>query len=206
MHGFNIAPLRLALAGLLLTLALVAVRADPAKASLLFQGPMDGAQEVPPTPSAGTGTAIVVLNDAEDTAFISVSFSNLLGTQIDAHIHGPAVPGVDGPVVFPLPLGSFTTLPWALTPTDVTNLKAGLLYVNVHTDLHPGGELRGQLLPASVGGTVRFASGESEPVPASTARPGGSSFPFAPLAAAVAGVSLAAIAAGGWLLRTRLIH
>ena len=205
MRYLNIVPLRLALAVLVLATALFAYSADSAQASSLFRGEMDGAQEVPATPSAGTGTAIVVLNDAEDTAFVSVTFSNLLGTQIDAHVHGPAAPGVDGPVVFPLPLGSFSALPWALTPTDVTNLKAGLLYVNIHTDLHPGGEIRGQLLEASVGGTVRLASGESAAVPSDAGQPGGSSLPLATLIG-IATAAVAAVGAGGWFVRARLIR
>ena len=72
MRYLNIVPLRLALAVLVLATALFAYSADSAQASSLFRGEMDGAQEVPATPSAGTGTAIVVLNDAEDTAFVSV--------------------------------------------------------------------------------------------------------------------------------------
>ena len=65
-----------------------------------------------------------------------------------AHIHDGA-PGVNGPVVVPLnkkndhewtvPVGT------KLTAAQIESLKAGTLYVNVHTDAHKGGEIRGQL-------------------------------------------------------------
>jgi hypothetical protein len=32
----------------------------------------------------------------------------------------------------------------------VADLLAGLWYVNIHTDEHPGGEIRGQILPVGV--------------------------------------------------------
>ena len=37
----------------------------------------------------------------------------------------------------------------SLTPEQVTNLKAGKEYVNVHTQQNPGGEIRGQIKPAT---------------------------------------------------------
>jgi hypothetical protein len=33
-----------------------------------------------------------------------------------------------------------------LTAAQVDELKAGKMYVNVHTAAHPGGEIRGQLM------------------------------------------------------------
>ncbi|MEX0800911.1 MAG: CHRD domain-containing protein [Dehalococcoidia bacterium] len=206
MRYLNIVRLRLALAMLVLATALFAYSADSAEASSLFRAELDGAQEVPPTASPATGTATVVLNDAETMASITLAFtaSELLSPQIDAHIHGPAAPGVDGPIVFPLPTqGGFVGLPWPLTPADVANLKAGLLYINVHTVTNPGGEIRGQLLEASVGGTVEFADDQSGAVPAESGESsGGLSLP---LAGAIAGIAAAAVAtiAAGWYVRGR---
>jgi len=34
-----------------------------------------------------------------------------------------------------------------LTPDQMKEFKAGDLYVNVHSDAHPAGEIRGQLKP-----------------------------------------------------------
>lgn len=180
---------------LLAVAAVSAMSADSARADTVFIASLDGAQEVPPVATAGTGSATVVLNDAEDMALVSLSFSNLTSPQGDAHIHGPAAPGVDGPVVFGLPLGSFNDLPWALTPVDVANLKAGLLYVNVHTDLHPGGEIRGQLI-GFVGGIAEFPAGAGA-APVSESASDSGSFPYAAVAAAVA-LGGAALTLGWW--------
>ena len=35
----------------------------------------------------------------------------------------------------------------AVTSTDVANLQASTYYVDVHSSLHPEGEIRGQIVP-----------------------------------------------------------
>src|SRR5207245_2428523 len=72
-------------------------------------------------------------------------FSGLVAPQTAAHIHR-APPGVAGPIIVPLPLGSFTGFAAILSTADVANLLAGNLYVNVHSAAFPGGEIRGQLI------------------------------------------------------------
>ena len=53
---------------------------------------------------------------------------------------------MNGPIVFPLPLG--TVINHSLSPSvqQVIDLKAGQLYMNVHSSNFTGGEIRGQLL------------------------------------------------------------
>jgi hypothetical protein len=41
-----------------------------------------------------------------------------------------------------------------LTPTQVDEIKAGLWYVNVHSSVCPGGEIRGQVVPVVGGDTI----------------------------------------------------
>ena len=36
---------------------------------------------------------------------------------------------------------------WPVTAEDVTNLRIAYIYVNLHTDQNPGGEIRGNLTP-----------------------------------------------------------
>ncbi|MFX4740563.1 CHRD domain-containing protein, partial [Acinetobacter baumannii] len=74
----------------------------------------------------------------------SLAFNSLSSAQTDAHIHGPAAPGVSAAPVFPLPLGQISDFQIALTPSQVQDLKNGLLYVNVHSVNFPAGEIRGQ--------------------------------------------------------------
>lgn len=120
---------------------------------------MTGGNEVPPVVTTGTGTATVVLNAAQTQLSITCAFQNLVGVYSLSHIHGPAAPGVNAGVRWGFvgaPAGwvfsngnhdgTLTNfIATGVTPTDVTNLNAGLFYVNIHSDFRPGGEIRGQL-------------------------------------------------------------
>lgn len=125
----------------------------PAEAGILFSASLDGSQEVPPNVSTATGFGTVLLNDTEDMISVNLSFSGLSASAVAAHIHGPALPGVNAAVKFPLMLGSalgatsgtIAEQVFAITATDVTHLKNGLFYFNVHTTTFPGGEIRGQI-------------------------------------------------------------
>ncbi|HEY8249688.1 MAG TPA: CHRD domain-containing protein [Burkholderiales bacterium] len=107
---------------------------------------LTGAEEVPPVsvPGSGSGSFRV----AEDgTITGSVTTKDVQGTM--AHIHRGAK-GVNGPVIVPLDKNGDTyTAPAGrkLTPEQINDLKAGNLYVNVHTNRNKGGEVRGQLAP-----------------------------------------------------------
>lgn len=118
-----------------------------------YDARLDGAQEVPPNASPGMGRGQLWLNGAETEAHIYEEAAGLLGPITASHIHR-APPGVAGGVV--QPLGAFATHilnQWAIPPANVADLKAGLLYFNVHTTVFGGGEIRGQigLTPTSVG-------------------------------------------------------
>jgi hypothetical protein len=121
----------------------------------IFVASLTGTQEVPPNASTAKGTAVVILDAAETSAKVSLIFSGLSSGQLTgppggAHIHGPAAPGANAPILFPLsppnPNGPINEFTIALTPTQVDQLKNGLFYVNVHTTNFPAGEIRGQLL------------------------------------------------------------
>jgi hypothetical protein len=107
---------------------------------------LTGAEEVPPlkVPGSGSGSFRV----AEDgTISGSVTTKDVAGTM--AHIHRGAK-GANGPVIVPLDKNGDTySVPAGrkLTPQQIEDLKAGRLYVNVHTTRNKGGEVRGQLQP-----------------------------------------------------------
>jgi hypothetical protein len=54
--------------------------------------------------------------------------------------------GVNGPIVFNLPLGATKIGTWNYAEADEQSIISGLVYVNIHTALLGGGEIRGQLL------------------------------------------------------------
>jgi uncharacterized repeat protein (TIGR01451 family) len=123
-----------------------------------FFATLNGAQQVPPTNSTGTGTATLVLSADEKTARLSLNFSGLTSAQTDAHIHSPAAVGSNAAVLFPLPLGQISDFKIDLTPTQAQDLKNGLFYVNVHTTTFPSGEIRGQFQTSSSASSFQFGA------------------------------------------------
>jgi len=107
---------------------------------------LTGTEEVPPlsVPGKGSGSFRV----AEDgTISGSITTEGVEGTM--AHIHRGAK-GTNGPVIVPLDKkGDTYTVPAGrkLSEAQLKDLKAGNLYVNVHTARNKGGEVRGQLQP-----------------------------------------------------------
>jgi hypothetical protein len=112
----------------------------------LFTARLDNLQEVPTNNSTATGTGTVLLNDAETQITVNLSFTGLGSAQTAAHIHLAAHVGVNAPVTFNLGTGTITNMTFAVTPTQVAQLRAGLAYFNVHTANFTGGEIRGQIL------------------------------------------------------------
>ncbi len=119
-------------------------------ATKVFTAAMSGTSEVPPTASAGTGTATATLDTASGKLTWEVTYSGLTGPAMAAHIHGPAEAGKNAGVLVPLTgnLASPIKGSRVLTAAQAADLEAGKTYVNIHTAANKGGEIRGQLLPA----------------------------------------------------------
>ena len=124
--------------------------ASTAMAPRSFTAWLTGGQEVPPTTSLGNGNASVTL-DPNGMLHWTVSYQGLSGPATAAHFHGPATPGFNAGVVVNIG-GTTPANPMQgsaqLTPAQIADLVAGRWYVNVHTAANPGGEIRGQVVPA----------------------------------------------------------
>lgn len=123
-----------------------------------FLSALRGIHEVPPTPSAATGSGTVLLNPANRQLIAGITTAGIPG--IAAHIH-EAAPGVNGPIVIPLAetvtgIGIWTANV-VLTEPQFNALQAGNLYFNVHSSAFPNGEIRGQILPQTI--SLEFVSG-----------------------------------------------
>ena len=120
-----------------------------------FTAKFSAAQEVSEVNSNATGTGVFILTDAGLAYHITIE--GLKGNFAAAHFHNAPM-GVNGGVVRTL-TGDFTNFtasgvwtaldPEPLTPQLVKDLIAGNLYVNVHTDSFPSGEIRAQVHPSS---------------------------------------------------------
>jgi len=176
-----------------------AVTVLPASAALLtYDAILNGANENPAVPSAGTGIALVTYDDLARTLRVQVSFSGLTGTTTAAHIHCcVAAPGNVGvatrtPSFFGFPLGvtagtmdetydltlasswnpAFITA-WGGTPAGAeaklaSGLAAGEAYFNIHSSSSTGGEIRG-FLQACAPGTSNPCDTPTVPEPGTLA-------------------------------------
>lgn len=120
-------------------------------APVSFTVNLTGAQQAPPVQTNGTGKADLTYNSSSRVVTWSISYSGLSSAATMAHFHGPAAPGANGPVVIWLskqgtppvsPIKGEATL----TPAQADQFTSGMWYINLHTQDHPGGEIRGQVV------------------------------------------------------------
>ena len=149
---YRYTPLRRAASALVLLALGVTLGAGPAAAQA-YRTFLAGANEVPPVETSARGIVTADL----DGNVISVGgyFEDLTSDVVAAHIHQGAA-DENGPVLFPLVVtsseestaGRFETANNAFTldAGQLAALEVGNLYINVHTSMNPGGEIRGQLV------------------------------------------------------------
>ena len=140
---------------LVLVLACLASAAWPwaaRAAPISFTVPLTGAEQVPPVDTPAKGSAALTYDPATRTVTWTITYTGLSAPATMAHFHGPAEKGKNGPVVVWLSTkGSPAESPFkgeaTLTPEQAQQFTAGEWYINVHTQAHPGGEIRGQVVP-----------------------------------------------------------
>lgn len=99
--------------------------------------------------TSAAGSGLLTLDPSLRLHF-DVSLGGLGSSETSAHIH-VGDPGTNGSTLFSLPLGTTKTgVLGPLTTEQVADLNAGRWYVDIHTSASPAGELRGQMVQASV--------------------------------------------------------
>lgn len=98
------------------------------------------------SPAKGYGVAIL----SPDSTKLSLYVSHNVVSPTGAHIHMAAACS-NGGIVFPFssPASPISQV-FTVTPTDVSNLFAGLFYVNIHSGAFSSGEIRGQIVPTPI--------------------------------------------------------
>lgn len=156
----------ISLAGLFCLLSL------PTQAAIInFTSVLSPGNEVPPVTGAegASGGAGIVYNDTTMELSWSIAFEGLTANASAAHIHSQAPSQLVGPPAINLDsglnneaddafiglsgLGLQSGVFLGVGPLSVgqeAELMAGRLYINIHTANNPGGEIRGQILPATV--------------------------------------------------------
>jgi uncharacterized protein (DUF1800 family) len=110
------------------------------------------AQYTPETGSPASGYSLIRVQGDNSAGLVSSVFSGLTTPQSAAHIHikNP----VTGPHIESLPMGQLTDYVWNIHAAQFLTtgqavldaLFGGQIYSNVHTELHPGGEIRADYL------------------------------------------------------------
>jgi hypothetical protein len=113
-----------------------------------FHATLDAAHEVPPNQSKGSGRMDATFNRQTKMLTYTVNYQDLSGPVTAGHFHGPADPGANAGVVVPLqaPMTSPINGKATLNDQQINDLAANKLYVNLHTQQNPNGEIRGQLV------------------------------------------------------------
>jgi hypothetical protein len=113
-----------------------------------FNALLGSSQEAPVNASTGSGWAIATIDPVANMLNYHVFYEGLTGAVVASHFHGNAnygtsvgvkvaIPAVASPII-----GSVAYL-----EADEGAIMSGRWYVNLHTAVNPGGEIRGQLVP-----------------------------------------------------------
>jgi hypothetical protein len=113
-----------------------------------FNALLGASQETPVNASTGSGWAIATIDPVANMLNYHVFYEGLTGAVVASHFHGNAnygtgtgvkvaIPSVASPIIGSVPY----------LEADEGALMSGRWYVNLHTALNPGGEIRGQLVP-----------------------------------------------------------
>jgi hypothetical protein len=170
------------LAAILGAAALVPAVVSAQATTSQWRANLTGANEVPANTSTATGTFTATLDENARTVAWTLKVPSINGATM-AHIHSGAA-GVNGPIVVNLfsagsPQG-FSSIDTYGTARNVdivgplagdftafaSALRAGTLYVNVHTAANPAGEIRAQITQATATATpTATAKATATPTP-----------------------------------------
>lgn len=120
-------------------------------APVSFKVPLSGGQEVPPVFPAGAATADLTYDPVTRVVTWTLSYRDLSSPIIVAEFHGPAQPSKNAPLALALvkqgsSVGNPITGQTTLTPDQARQFADGEWYINIDTQNHPEGEVRGQVI------------------------------------------------------------
>ena len=143
-------------------------------ADILFRAHLAGVNEFPPVSSDASGQVLLHLAGNEVRTIGSFGdLSSAVATSIGGGVHlHPGYAGQNGPVLvgldFELADDSLSAMfmldsdPVTLTDDQRTVMVNRGIYLNVHSMMHPAGEIRGQVLPESQAVFTAFLNGNQQ--------------------------------------------
>ena len=125
--------------------------------NIVYHVGLSGSQSVPVNVTTAFGSATVTVDDVLDTVAVALTFTGLIGGNASAaHIHCCVATTANGPVVIPFTgfpsttSGTYSNTFTGVSAANIAGIEAGLAYINIHNAVFPGGEIRGNILAASV--------------------------------------------------------
>jgi hypothetical protein len=102
-----------------------------------------GAQEVPANGSTATAQGTIFVSTDENKLYFDLTHN--VANETAAHIHGPAPRGQNAGVLFALPAGPTKVGQWFYPEHLEKDIVEGRMYINIHSQAFPNGEIRGQI-------------------------------------------------------------
>jgi hypothetical protein len=119
----------------------------------VYTAALNGFEQVPQVPSPGIANVVLQLNDVNQTLSGTGTVQFLLAPPSGFHLHNGAF-GANGVIVVDIGTSAisgntinFSNVAVANFATVKANMDARNTYLNIHTTLFPGGEIRGQVAP-----------------------------------------------------------
>jgi hypothetical protein len=152
---------RIRAVGFLLAVFMLACTSTARANVWLLEASLDGLQETPPNASPAFGFFAGTLDDVSGAFTVTTgTYQDLLGGSTGVHLHGLAPPGTPAGIILGLTLdtpgaatGTFSG-GGVLTAPQITGLLGGNTYINIHSQVFPGGEIRGQVMTVPEPGSI----------------------------------------------------
>jgi len=107
--------------------------------------PIDSQQEVPANASPANGCGFCAINVGGDVLSYDIRRTTLAGAETVHHIHGFAPAGFNAGVLVNLPAGPRKLGTYAYPAATEVSILNELSYINLHSNVVPSGEIRGQI-------------------------------------------------------------
>lgn len=128
----------------------------------IFVATLTGAEEMPPVATTAGGSATFVLSTDRTQLTYAITQTVANATAVDIR---SGAGGENGPLAYTLaPVSAAMSGMFMLNPGDADKLESGMLYLNVHSQANPTGELRGQILrPGDTLWVANMTGGQETP-------------------------------------------
>ena len=138
--------LRKSAGALLISLGVLATAAPTYAQPIAYSAHLTAANEIPPAFSKGIGEGTFTFDPATKVMTWTITYSGLTGPVAAARLEPSMISSSFPDEVSFTALASPIKGQATLTDAQIQDLLAGRLYVNVHTDQYPEGEIRGQIV------------------------------------------------------------